>query len=410
MTSDAVAGRRSILIDARVNAVQGDHGLARWVLKLVEHMDPFPDLALRVLVNRSRPQLFPLDGVAERAELIDTDLMLPPPLARRPARELGQLIHDLGAAVFYSPYPLYAPSICPCPLVMSIHDCIYESGSLKDAGGWHMRFLLKAVTAARLRKAVAVTAPSMATLAEIQRHYPAAPRPTLIPCGIDVGEFAGVTDQAVKAVRERYDLPERFILAVGTHRAHKNQSVLVRALALMPPTVSLVIVGHCEPRFSDPLERLIPELGLQPRVRLLSGVPDEDLPAVYRAASVFAFPSLVEGFGFPPLEAMSAGVPVVASAVPVLEEIHGAAATLVPPHDPAAWATALTRVLEDPATASRMIAAGTASAHAATWDQAASAARDLLLSVAEDQLRLKPAALRAGRNIAAGSAGRSWSR
>jgi glycosyltransferase involved in cell wall biosynthesis len=379
--------RRSILMDARVNAVPGGQGLARWVLKMIEHMGPLQDgLALRVLVNRSRPQLFPLAGASERAELIDTDIVLPTSASggrEMRSRELGRLIHDLDAAVFYSPYPLFAPRICPCPLVMTIHDCIFESGSAKDAGGWHMRFLLKAVTAARLRQAAAVVTPSRASLAEIRRHYPAAPRPTVIPCGIDDGQFTGVTDDAVKAVRERYDLPERFILAVGTHRRHKNHGILVRALALMPPTVSLVIVGYCEPEFRDPLERQIPDLGLQARVRLLPAVPDEDLPAVYRAASVFAFPSLVEGYGIPPLEAMSAGVPVVASAIPVVEEVHGSAAMLVPPHDATAWATAIMSVLDDPATASHMVVKGTAAATAATWHRSAQALRELLLSVIE---------------------------
>jgi glycosyltransferase involved in cell wall biosynthesis len=384
-TGDRATGqRRSILIDARVNAVPGGHGLARWTITMIEHMGPLPDgLTLRVLVNRCLPQLFPLDGVSARAELIDTDIVLPTTASRSHemrSRDVGQLIQELGAAVFYSPYPLFAPRICPCPLVLTIHDCIFESGRARDAGGWHMRFLLKAVTAARLRKSVAVVAPSQASLAEIRRHYPAAPRPTVIPCGVDARQFTGVTDDAVKAVCERYDLPERFILAVGTHRKHKNHGVLARALALIPPPVSLVISGHCEPGFRDPLEQQISDLGLRDRVRLLPAVPDGELPALYRAASVFAFPSLAEGYGIPPLEAMCAGIPVVVSAIPVLAEIHGPAALLVPPGDPAAWARAITRVLDDPATAAGLVAAGTAAAAVATWDRSARALRDLLVS------------------------------
>jgi len=379
---------RSILIDARVNAWPGAHGLARTTLKLTEHMGPSQEgLALRVLVNRSAPQLLPLVGVAERAELIDTDIA---PTAVRRSRELGRLIRDVGAAVFYAPYPLFAPRVCPCPMVVTIQDCVFESGSARDAGGWHRKSGLKRVTAAALRRAVAVTAPTRASLAEIRRHYPAAPNPTLIPSGVDAGQFADVTDRAVREVREQYDLPEQFILAVGVHRRHKNHSVLIRALALMPPTVSLVIVGCSDPKFRDPLPQQISQLGLESRVRLVPAVTEEALPAVYRAASVFAFPSLVEGYGFPPLEAMSAGVPVVASAIPAVEEVSGSGAVLVPPHDATAWATAIMRVLDDPATASAMVAAGTSVAATATWDQGGQALRELLLSVADSSWHRAP--------------------
>ncbi len=308
----------------------------------------------------------------------------------RRSRELGRLIRDVGAAVFYAPYPLFAPRVCPCPMVVTIQDCVFESGSARDAGGWHRKFGLKRVTAATLRRAVAVTAPTRASLAEIRRHYPAAPNPTLIPSGVDAGQFADVTDRAVREVREQYDLPEQFILAVGVHRRHKNHSVLIRALALMPPTVSLVIVGCSDPKFRDPLPQQISQLGLESRVRLVPAVTEEALPAVYRAASVFAFPSLVEGYGFPPLEAMSAGVPVVASAIPAVEEVSGLAAVLVPPHDATAWATAIMRVLDDPATASAMVAAGTSVAATATWDQGGQALRELLLSVADSSWHRAP--------------------
>jgi glycosyltransferase involved in cell wall biosynthesis len=383
------SARRSILIDARVNGKPGGHGLARSVLKLTEHMGPSRDgLVLRILVNRSVPQLFPLAGVADRAELIDTDIR---PGAVHHSRELGQLIRDVGAAVFYAPSPRFAPLICPCPMVVTIHDCIFES-SVRDAGGLHRQLGLKAATATILRRAAAVTAPTRASLAEIRRHYPAAPNPTLIPNGIDASQFTGVTDRAVAAVREQYHLPERFILAVGARRPHKNHGILLHALAEMPPTVSLVIVGNSDPKFRDSLPRQISRLGLGSRVRLVPAVTEEALPAVYRAASVFAFPSLVEGYGLPALEAMSAGVPVVASAVPALAEVCGSAAVFVPPHDAAAWAVAMTRVLDDSAAASVMVAAGTAVTAAATWDRGGQALSDLLSSVTSASWRRAPSA------------------
>ena len=376
--ADMTSAKQSILIDARVNGRPGAHGLARSVLKLTEHMGPSRDgLALRILVNRSGTQLFPLAHLAERAELIDTDIR---PGAVHRSWELGQLIRDVGAAVFYAPYPLFAPLICACPMVVTIHDCIFES-SARNAGGWHRQVGLKAATAAILRRAAAVTAPTRASLAEIQRYYPAAPNPTLIPNGIDASQFAGVTDRAAAAIREQYDLPERFILTVGAHRPHKNHGILLQALAAMPPTVSLVIVGCLDPKFRDSLPQQISRLGLRSRVRLVPKVTELALPAMYRAASLFALPSLVEGFGLPVLEAMSASVPVVASAVPSLTEVCGSAAVLVSPHDAAAWAAAMMRVLDDSTAASVMVAAGSAVAAAATWDRGGQALSDLLSSL-----------------------------
>jgi glycosyltransferase involved in cell wall biosynthesis len=372
-------GQRSILVDARLNGIPGAHGLARSVMKLAEHMGRSrPGLALRILVNPSRTQLFPLAGLSGRAELVGTDIRLG---AVHRGRELGQLIRDAGAAVLYVPYPLFAPLICPCPMVMTIHDCIIE-GSASHAGGWHRQVGFKVVTKAMLRRAAAVTAPTRATLAEIRRHYPAAPNPTLIPNGIDTRPFTTVTAGALAAARQRYGLPQRFILTVGAHRPHKNHGVLLRALAAMPADVSLVIVGYFDPNFRDKLPARIAELGLESRVRLVPEVAEEALPAVYRAASVFAFPSVVEGFGLPVLEAMAAGVPVVASAIPALAEVCGSAALLVPPDDAASWASAMSAVLGDQAAASGMIAAGTALAAATTWETGGRALSDLLSSVA----------------------------
>jgi len=382
--ADMTSSRPSVLIDARLNGRPGAHGLARSVLKLAEHMDPGRDgLDLKILVNRSRTQLFPLTGLPGPAQLIDTSIR---PGAVHQAGQLGALIRECGADVFYAPYPLFAPLRCPCPVVVTLHDCIIES-STRHAGGVHRQLGMRAATAAILRRAAAVTAPSAASLAEIRKYYPAAPNPTLVPNGIDPGQFAGVTDRDVAAVREQYGLPERFVLTVGAHRPHKNHAVLLHALAAMPAAVSLVIVGYFDPNFRDSLPRQISRLGLQSRVRLVPAVTEAALPAVYRAASVFAFPSLIEGYGLPVLEAMSAGLPVVASAVPVLAEVCGPAAVLVPPHDPAAWAAALTGVLGDDAASRAMVSAGAKVTAAASWDHGGRALSSLLISVARPPQR-----------------------
>jgi glycosyltransferase involved in cell wall biosynthesis len=145
-------------------------------------------------------------------------------------------------------------------------------------------------------------------------------------------------------------------------------------------------VGYFDSSFHDPLPGLIAELGLESRVQLVPDVADEWLPAVFRAASVFAFPSLAEGYGLPVLEAMAAGVPVVMSDIEVLAEVAGPAALMVPPRDVASWAAALVAVLGDAALAGRLTDAGRAAAAAASWDRGALALGRLLSAVAGRRL------------------------
>jgi glycosyltransferase involved in cell wall biosynthesis len=370
---------RSILIDARVNAVAGGHGLARSVMKLTAHMtEPEDGLALRVLVDSGRSQTFPLEELPAHADVIDTRITA---YGLHRCRELAGLIRAVDAAVLHVPYPTFTPLIRPCPFVVTHHDCTIEADA-RFAGNRLRQAAMKTVTGQVLRRAAAVTAPSRASIADIARHYPSAPRAALVPNGVDVRQFGQVTADEVARARDRYRLPERFVLAVGAHRPHKNHEVLVRALAAVPENIALVLVGRPDPGFRDRLPDLIAALGLGSRVTLLPEVADGLLPAVYRAASVFAFPSLAEGYGLPVLEAMAAGVPVVLSDIPVLAEVSGGAALRVPPQDVAAWATALTAVLGDPALSRGLVAAGRAVAAASGWEHGASALLTLLSTVA----------------------------
>ena len=126
----------------------------------------------------------------------------------------------MDAAVLYVPYSTFTPLVRPCPFVVTFHDCTIES-NVGFAGNWLRQAAMRTITGMALRRAAAMTAPSRASLAEIRRYYPAAPNPTLIPNGADVRQFGQVTATAVAAARTRYQLPERFILAVGAHRPHR---------------------------------------------------------------------------------------------------------------------------------------------------------------------------------------------
>lgn len=375
--------RRSIVIDARVNGFPGAHGLARSVMNLVAHMrEPDGGLTLRVLVNPREEQLFPLSGLPPYIDVFGTDVTAPQ-LHR--CRELARVIGSVGPAVLYVPHPTFTPLLRPCPFVVSVHDCTIEN-AVAFAGGRLRQAWTRMITAMVLRRATAMTAPSAASLADIARHYPGAPNPTLVPNGVEFRQFSDVAASDVAAARERYRLPERFILAVGARRPHKNHEVLVRAMPGVPEKVSLVIAGGRGLGFPDRLPGLIRDLELGSRVTLVPAVADELLPAVYRAASAFAFPSLAEGYGLPVLEAMAAGVPTVMSDIPVLAEVAGQAAVRVPPRDVAGWAAALTAVLSDETLRGRLTAAGRATAAAAGWEEGAADLGMLLAAVASGKL------------------------
>jgi len=123
---------------------------------------------------------------------------------------------------------------------------------------------------------------------------------------------------------------------------------------------------------------------LHKHVRFLGFLPDETLSAVYRLASVFVFPSLYEGFGLPPLEAMACGTPVVTSNVSSLPEVTGDAALLVDPTDASAIAAAITRVVTEPALREELRARGLARARQFSWERSVKEIRDIYVQVAAE--------------------------
>jgi glycosyltransferase involved in cell wall biosynthesis len=178
--------------------------------------------------------------------------------------------------------------------------------------------------------------------------------------------------ERLQAVRDRYEIGTHpYIFSVGTVQPRKNYDRLVEAFhQLNEPDVKLVIAGG-KGWLDESLYRRIADLDLQKRVVFLGFTPDEDLPALYSAARLFAFPSLYEGFGLPPLEAMACGVPVVASNRSSLPEVIGNAGLLVNPYDVEELAHALSRGLHDDTLRNSLINRGQLRVQSFTWRLAA---------------------------------------
>jgi glycosyltransferase involved in cell wall biosynthesis len=180
------------------------------------------------------------------------------------------------------------------------------------------------------------------------------------------------SDEAVARVRERYQLDHRFVLYVGNIKPHKNLIRLIEAFDELRrgelDDLKLLIIGDQISKLPA-LRRAVHLHKLHKHVRFLGYLGDDQLAILYRLASVFAFPSLYEGFGLPPLEAMASGTPVVTSNVSSLPEVVGDAAVLVNPYDVDAIVDGLRRVLTNPALAAQMRQKGIERAREFSWER-----------------------------------------
>lgn len=253
------------------------------------------------------------------------------------------------------------------PIVLTVHDLAYlDYPELFTRQG--RRFFHRALDLA-LRDASLVLCSSLATLDRCRAAGFDADRLRHVPLGVRARR-AGEED--VARVRQTYALPGRYVLWTGTVEPRKNLPGLIRAFGLVEADVDLVLVG---PRgWNEDLDRLLGELSerQRARVRQLGWVPRDDLEALYAGAEVMCFPSLLEGFGFPVVEAMAQGTPVVTSPGTSTEElVAGGAGLLADPLQPEQIAAALTRVLDDETLAARLGEAGLRRAGEYTWQRTA---------------------------------------
>jgi glycosyltransferase involved in cell wall biosynthesis len=158
-------------------------------------------------------------------------------------------------------------------------------------------------------------------------------------------------------VRDKYQLPEKFILNVGTIEQRKNVKLLVEALALMPETFQLpvVIVGRAT-AYLEEVMKAAADKKVSDKIKVISDASFQDLPSIYQEANVFVYPSLFEGFGIPLVEAIESGLPVITSTGSCFSEAAGPSSLYVNPSKPEELANALTQVLENNSARQEMVA------------------------------------------------------
>jgi glycosyltransferase involved in cell wall biosynthesis len=212
------------------------------------------------------------------------------------------------------------------------------------------------------------------------------------PANIDViynsyDERFGVEpkEEDIVRVRERYQLHDPFVLYAGNVKPHKNLERLIESFHLVRDRgldrLKLVLIGDEISKYTA-LRRAVHRHQLHPYVRFLGYLPEETLAAMYRLAGVFVFPSLYEGFGLPPLEAMASGTPVVTSNVSSLPEVAGDAAILVDPYDTRSIADGIYRVLTDQRLRADLRRLGLARAGQFSWESSVRRVREIYGQVA----------------------------
>jgi glycosyltransferase involved in cell wall biosynthesis len=273
--------------------------------------------------------------------------------------------------LFHSPDFTLPPVRRSTRTLLTVHDLSFVRD--RDSAAPGLRSYLEVVVPRSVARADHILADSAATRADLIELYHTPPEKiSVLYCGIHP-MFRPVADpQNLAAVRARYGLGSApFILAVSTLQPRKNYARLIRAFArLRDQSVNLVIAGGKGWLF-ETIFAEVARLALRERVIFPGFVADGDLPALYSAARLLAYPSLYEGFGLPMLEAMACGTPVVASTASCLPEVAGDAARLVSPTDVEALSVALDQVLADETLRRDLTAKGYARAGQFTWEQSA---------------------------------------
>lgn len=290
---------------------------------------------------------------------------------------LGPAVRRARPDVFFVPaHVIPWPGLGMGPAVVTIHDLGYLRfpGSHPLIDRIYLDWSTRHSTSVA-RRVIAVsqaTADDLVDLSGVSRQ-----KIRVVYSGVDVG-------MAAAPLPERFGIPGPYILHVGSIHSRKNLVRLVEAFALVKDTLddlSLVLAGHPGWEYDRLLEK-IDELGLAERVILPGYVSDEERSALYQGAGAYAFPSLYEGFGFPVLEAMAYGIPVVCSNTSSLPELAAGAALMVDPLDTQGLADAIKRLLVEETLRRDLVQRGLRRVELFSWESCARSTLDVLIEAA----------------------------
>jgi glycosyltransferase involved in cell wall biosynthesis len=291
--------------------------------------------------------------------------------------EFRRVIKHINCDLIHVPHTFWRPLPVSCPYILTVHDLLdymYRAKARTGVGRIMHFYLTRQV----MQKAERLFAVSNFTKQDLQRFFQIREgKIEVIYNALDEGLALGhTTPEERETIVERYQVNTPFILYAGRISPHKNVARIIESFSALKtelakdgryPDLKLIIIGDEVSKHPD-LRRAVIRAGMQNDVRFLGFVPIDVLRIFYDAAKVFVFPSLYEGFGLPPLEAMAHGTPVVTSNGSALPEVVGNAALLVNPENIFEISRALYRSLTDTELRGRMKEAGMVQAQRFSWE------------------------------------------
>lgn len=279
---------------------------------------------------------------------------------------LPKFYHRLKSQLLFSPIP-EIPLFSSCSSVVTIHDLIplRFPKEFSAAQIFYCRQYLPAV----INQAEHIICNSVSTANDIQSFL-----------GVSAKEMT-VTSLAIDKDNFRFlGLPKKnYFLYYGRHNSYKNLNTLITAFAALPnKDYELWLAGPTDARYTPPLQAQVQELGITHRVKFLDYVPYSELPIIINGAIALVFPSLWEGFGFPVLEAMACGTPVITSNLSSLPEVAGDAAILINPYNTAEITDAMQQLATDAELRSQLSIKGIARANQFSWEKTGQATVEVL--------------------------------
>jgi glycosyltransferase involved in cell wall biosynthesis len=367
-----------IAIDARKLR---DYGIGTYVRNLLRHLSRIDNQTEYILI--CQPQDYGL--IEELGENFRPVAEPAPPYSIREQLLVPLDLRREAVDLFHAPHYVLPP-LTPCRSVVTIHDCIHLRFPQYLPNKLAYAYARASLWVATHRSSRIMTV-SEASKRDILRYFRVAEsKIDVIHNAIDERFYEMPEVEEIDRVRERYQLNDPFVLYAGNIKPHKNLERLIEAFHMLRrgdlEHVKLLIIGDEISKYAT-LRRAVHKYKLHKHVRFFGFVPDRTLAVLYRLAGVFVFPSLYEGFGLPPLEAMASGTPVITSNVSSLPEVVGDAALLVDPYQPEAIADAMRRVLTDQALRDDLVRKGLVRASEFSWDRSVRRVREIYEEAAQ---------------------------